>query len=501
MKREQVTNDPLVMDQALHASGYTQSHRVGSDKDPGGDFDHAVAPNSPADPLQSQTDLFLAGCRPPLLVQDIPSNLSGLYTLKEICAWQAAADLSGKLLFEEESTMEGDLSKISCIRFEALFRMKKYDDLIVEVGNILNAEEKRMEAERSALGGDAHAAQPNYNLTISMRLLLYEMKMMTGRSQEALEKLFVLRESLAESLQSTQSNEEDNSSNNNSNKTLISFWLWQVRCHIVNAFIRQRNWKAAAVDLQHMLVELGHLIQEAESSGATEEAASMTKAKVLLLLKLSRVLLQIGSVKLSTPCFEQASALFAHEAAADTAGVSVRDSQMQSQLMLTQGLLLFCTEQYSQALDVFSTVIEAEGSEQLDAVDAGSFFASTHTQMRCVNISTIFSRGISSSVAICSVLAAFDDFQQPLLVAATNNAAVCALYVKRVEHAVGILEKIVKRDPPRHMIDPIVFNLCTLYDLSYSADISTLKKKVLQRVASNYQIDDAILHWRSFRLS
>ena len=109
--------------------------------------------------------------------------------------------------------------------------------------------------------------------------------------------------------------------------------------------------------------------------------------------------------------------------------------------------------------------------------------------------------GVGPGAAVASVLAAFDDQQQPTLVAATNNCAVCALYVKRIHDAVRHLESLIKIDPARNMTDPVVFNLCTLYDLSFSADVSTQRKKVLQRIAAKYHVDDPILHWRSFRLN
>ena len=47
----------------------------------------------------------------------------------------------------------------------------------------------------------------------------------------------------------------------------------------------------------------------------------------------------------------------------------------------------------------------------------------------------------------------------------------------------------------------VVFNLCTLYDLSCSPEISVMKKKVLQQFAGVYHMEDPVLHWRSFRLN
>jgi hypothetical protein len=87
------------------------------------------------------------------------------------------------------------------------------------------------------------------------------------------------------------------------------------------------------------------------------------------------------------------------------------------------------------------------------------------------------------------------------LAAAVNNLSICCLYVKQIRTAIYRLELLIMENPARFLSDPVVFNLCTLYDLSYAPDASVMKKKVLQRVASEYGVDDPILHWRSFRLN
>ena len=93
----------------------------------------------------------------------------------------------------------------------------------------------------------------------------------------------------------------------------------------------------------------------------------------------------------------------------------------------------------------------------------------------------------------------FDD--ENLLAAAANNAAICGLYVKQITQAINCFERLIIENPAKYMTDPIVFNLCTLYDLSFAPEVSNLKKKVLQKVATRFQLEDPILHWRSFRLS
>ena len=86
-----------------------------------------------------------------------------------------------------------------------------------------------------------------------------------------------------------------------------------------------------------------------------------------------------------------------------------------------------------------------------------------------------------------------------LLSTAINNYAVCSLFLKKIDVAMKKLEAFIQDNPSQNLTDPIVFNLCTIYDLNYAPDISTNKKKTLQRVAAAYFIDG--LNWRSFRLN
>ena len=85
------------------------------------------------------------------------------------------------------------------------------------------------------------------------------------------------------------------------------------------------------------------------------------------------------------------------------------------------------------------------------------------------------------------------------MAAATNNLALCCLYLRKISTAVERLESLVCRQPGRFLVDAVVFNLCTMYDLSCAPEMSTIKKKGVQQLASAYHVED--LHWRSFRLS
>lgn len=163
--------------------------------------------------------------------------------------------------------------------------------------------------------------------------------------------------------------------------------------------------------------------------------------------------------------------------------------------------------QFELALDLFATVIDTESAAAQHAQtqfqsQAGSGDASTITTafagMELVATSVSQESAIAAALAQHGLRCETSDGGS--LATAVNNLAICALYVKQIRQAITRLEQLILSDPARYLIDPVVFNLCTLYDLSYAPDMSATKKKLMQRVASEYHMDDPILHWRSFRL-
>jgi hypothetical protein len=150
--------------------------------------------------------------------------------------------------------------------------------------------------------------------------------------------------------------------------------------------------------------------------------------------------------------------------------------------------------QYEEALKVFGDVLESEQTKQTsDKMDALSLFnAGPPKEFDAID---------ATSNDMEKYFATAVHSEESLLDAAVNNFAICALYLRNIPAAVAKIENLILDDPVRHMTDPIVFNLCTLYDLSCAPDVSTTKKKVLQRVAAIFHVDDPILHWRSFRLN
>lgn len=197
--------------------------------------------------------------RKPGLIKDVSPDHAGLVALAEVHAWQGVVNLSSKLLFDNDIKDCND--KVWHLRFEGLFRMKMYDELSVEAGNLLSREESK-------------SSGANHNMIASMKLLLYEVKVMTGRHQEAVDQLYAFRQHLE--LQG----QDD----------FTRFWLLLVTAHITNAATRLRNWKGAITELRKLVVDVKHEISVAKDMVSK---INLQRSLVLILLRLSRVLLQV----------------------------------------------------------------------------------------------------------------------------------------------------------------------------------------------------------------
>lgn len=94
---------------------------------------------------------------------------------------------------------------------------------------------------------------------------------------------------------------------------------------------------------------------------------------------------------------------------------------------------------------------------------------------------------------------AYLDEDSSLLGCSLNNLSLAMVYSCNVIGAVRTLESLILKDPRLYMLDVVVFNLCTLYDLSFDPATSIKKKRILQAVAQRFRLED--IEATSFRLS
>eukprot|EP00002_Diphylleia_rotans_P007718 TRINITY_DN17370_c0_g1_i1.p1 TRINITY_DN17370_c0_g1~~TRINITY_DN17370_c0_g1_i1.p1 ORF type:complete len:535 (+),score=112.11 TRINITY_DN17370_c0_g1_i1:55-1659(+) len=97
------------------------------------------------------------------------------------------------------------------------------------------------------------------------------------------------------------------------------------------------------------------------------------------------------------------------------------------------------------------------------------------------------------SISQGQFMPAYDHFQAAFAInpsdpSIVNNLATCCLYVGQLARAAETLEAAIKRDPNRFLTEPIVFNLCTLYEMY--ADNPVESKRNLQSLVVSYAPDD-----------
>jgi hypothetical protein len=247
-----------------------------------------------------------------------------------------------------------------------------------------------------------------------------------------------------------------------------------------------------------------------------------TIAKVVILCRISRTLIQIGALKSAGDYLDKATTVF-EKCQLDS---DPRRAVLETHIEITKGLLCFSNDQvcfflclssisnlsrmlqFVDACDLFKSVIDSAINTRASNFGSmssatGSFLLgedrdseATEDEGQMKDASYVMSPDFSILAHRCAGVVEMEDSLLPI---AVNNFAVCSLHLRKIKGAVSKMEELVQDDPPRHMIDPVIFNLCTMYDLSFGPNVSTEKKKTLQQIAEKYNIDD--LHWRSFRLN
>ena len=247
----------------------------------------------------------------------MPANTSnsaqGIQGLQELAAggaWTKVVEIcTSSPEFQVHKSTSGDLTLQWQLRLEGMFRLKMFDEIGQDTINILNEE------EISLGSSDSHS-----NISLAMRLLSCEIKIMTGRCDEAVEQLLLLRQWLVE-------------------KEFSGRIVWDLRfqCAIVNAYIRTRQWRLAVLELRDALAGIDIKF---------EIASDALNAKLSILCLLARVLLQVGAIEASGHCSAQAWTLFSthigHAIPSETDEIAC---VVWTQVYTTRGLTFFGSDQ------------------------------------------------------------------------------------------------------------------------------------------------------------
>lgn len=438
---------------------------------------------------------------PPVNVDTISRNTSGLHKLASCNAWAQVIDLSHELLKVANLSPfrdDGSLSDIFVCRMKGLFRLKMLDELQQELMSVLAIEESKflthitgqensIDTEQGGAGTFLSYCCPaadafRVDNLVSLQLLFVEVKIVTGRGDEALQMLYLLKQWLS-------STENENDKNVNVHENRLNMWKWKVSWSLTNALIRQRLWRQGIKEMISLLDEINQANKMASgSSGMKEKYCS---AEIIILCRISRTLIQVGALRAAASYLDKAM---------DTKSTMSEyyiSPLLDAYMNLTRGLLSFSNDEFYDSCDLFKSVLDCA----INSRASFGFSKEKNILLKGVDGSTNASSEVTSSNL--SILnhpcGGIVEIEENILPIAANNFAVCSLHLRKIKTAVSKIEELIQDDPTQHMIDPIIFNLCTMYDLSYGPNVSTDKKKTLQVIAEKYNIKD--LHWRSFRLN
>ena len=175
------------------------------------------------------SEQFLAECRlVPLASGAIPNNVTGMQMCAKVRAWKNVISISShvlqgvsglELVLKNNNSSERKyvLSLALQLRLEGLFRLKLFDELVEEISSTLtslNGGAAVSAAAAAAAAATSSAAdsiqlgifknasycatlvQTDFNTQMTLNMLLLEVRLLTGRAEEAIEELFQLRKQL-----------------------------------------------------------------------------------------------------------------------------------------------------------------------------------------------------------------------------------------------------------------------------------------------------------------
>ena len=214
--------------------------------------------------------------------------MSGLQILVKACAWKHVVDLSSKIMNDlpQVDVCVSGISLLMKYRWEGQFRLKMFDELTQEVGKVLSLEQARLDANRIDISSSTTSSSflPQETV-ILLQLLLAEVKIMTGRGDEALIELYDVKSALQQKLCDSQLAPVGDGA--------IRSWLWRTRAAITNVLIRQRVWRHAVAELDDMCADIGTAIDECRKTGQ-EIGAVLAEALIVTYCRLSRTLMHVG---------------------------------------------------------------------------------------------------------------------------------------------------------------------------------------------------------------
>lgn len=190
-------------------------------------------------------------------LQDASLDIEGLFQLAEGGGWRRIVMYSNTMLADPTISKSIDLHKILMIRFYALFKLKLFDDLSQELGT------------SKGFGTNDHQL-------VAIKVLEAEIKVVTGRGNEAVEHMYTIINEL-----------EDIFTTSNSLKV---FWKFVITGNVVNAILRMRNWKAAIDELQKLVESIEETLDRCHS---VNDRHFYSSSLMIVLMRMALIHMQV----------------------------------------------------------------------------------------------------------------------------------------------------------------------------------------------------------------
>lgn len=256
-----------------------------------------------------------------------------------------------------------------------------------------------------------------------------------------------------------------------------------------NMLIRKEEWRLALATLDDLLVYVEDAVKawmkkmEMYHLETNPEVVDLVTCafKVEIYSRQGRILLQVGALPEAATVFERAH--HTHQIMRDEnddlsgAHDSTKNSDYRTlaivrniptQILLNEGLLHFAHLDYDLAQEKFTRAIEMQRRESIQVSQV---------------LSKLSSRNIFYDIEVLNS-------EGNLLIPCLNNLSLSSLYTCRMREAVAMLEALIREDATKYLTECLAFNLCTMYELGHDTTTSNQKKKILQRVATRFRLDD-----------
>jgi len=368
-------------------------------------------------------------------MEAVPRDDSGLDELMRLGAFERVVELAASLGYQDDKTLINRKFK----QVRALMSMKRYEEALMSLGVILGCETVALN-------------MVDYLLLHLVRIEIYL------QLDDELEATAVIKE-----LQNLPSG-----SFRGPDAMLRQFCCDKMA---LKNLVLHNNYKASLAGLLHLLSKYG----------------DSCTIRVIVLVDIIKMLMQMGGLNM---CAHYVALLENAVSELRSTAPSSSSSPVQDQFIRSDRLIYHAEMTFAMARFARGDIMTALEMLEKCVAKAKGFFRQDTREFGSPMIPETAS-GLEDQVIYQSGAYLLSD--------AVNNIAVVLLHAKRIDDAILRLEQLVQSDPTSFLRHPVIFNLCTLYDLSCTPGVSDNKKRALHMLTKEYNV--TAIEWSEFRIT